>query len=197
MASVQVTGLQLNIKEKFANGKTYDGHKLTYQPQPYQGKTKDPVEKFLFGNSDIGKQLVAAGIQAGDWVEITFEKNGKYSNPVAIAKASAPAPSAVSPNRSPVSSGGGDYQRDDSPDKAARIARAVALDKAQSLIAILAANGGYTAANLKKREYVVEEVLRTARELLPFLNGTETVDGVVGEEVPFDGGVKQDDYEDN
>lgn len=180
----QILGIQLNIKEKFANGKTYDGHKLTYKPEPYAGKEKDPVEKFVFGNSDFAKYVQKA--QVGDWVEIVFEKNGKYSNPVSMSTIAPP----VEGERPTRASGSSQNTTTDE-----RIARAVALKEASVLVGTLVGQGAYTAANLKKREYMVEQIIQTAREFLPFLQDNESLEAVVG--MPVAGqAVNQDNFED-
>jgi len=184
----QITAIELNVQEKFANGKSYKGHRFTYQPEPFKGKAKPPVTKFLFGNSDPAKDLL--NIQVGDWAQIDFSSNGEFKNISKITKIDAP-PSSTDQG---TADQGTKYQP--KSDNSEAIARAVALKEASSIVIGLAQTGNaYSAANLKKREFIIEEILQTARELLPFLKNTETVSGIENQDVDAVD-VEQEEYGD-
>lgn len=182
-----ITNLKLNTSQTFGNGKTYDGHLVTYQPPPWKGQAKDPVEKFIFKNADVAADILKLSV--GDRVDIQFETNGKFKNPVSFKPATSTVPQEKAPQKYQATSSGGG-ERDDA------ISRAVAIKEASTIVGSLIAGGGYTAANVKKREFIVQEVVQTARELLPFLKNEESLDGVVGDEPPYDPDLPQDDYND-
>lgn len=167
----QITGIEHNIQETLG-GKQYTGHAVTYKPEPYQGREKEPVRRFIFGNqTDLISQLNA--VQVGDWVDLGFVQKGKYQNLDSIMKASGPAPSPAPSSPQPYTGGGGINKSDE-------IARAVALKAAVDIMTARAANGGLSAANLKKPDAINIELVQHARAVLPFLKGEDNCDVVDG-----------------
>jgi hypothetical protein len=142
-------------------GKDYSGHNFTYTPPPYNGQVKDPVTRFVFGNGDFAKQL--KGIEVGDYVELTFD-NSKFKNPESIKKIS--------------TSYNGDARQES-------IVRQSALKQAINLMDILKGTGAYTAANLKKKDYVVQQVVEIAQAFEPYLFAQIDVEEVESVDVPW------------
>ena len=165
----------INTTTKTFNNRNFDGMEVTYQPEPYQGKEKPPVTRFIFGNSEAIPSLKTCN--PGDWVNIEFTevlKNGRtFKNPVSFTKTTAPVGN--TPNQ-PVS-GSTSYQSS-SDARQESIEKQCCLKEAVNLVAALAANGGYTAANVKKREFMTEEVKEIAKEFYSFLSGSDEVDEV-------------------
>jgi len=176
----QIIGIELDITEVLG-GKSYQGHAVTYQGEPYQGRAKDPVRRFIFGNQADLVQAIKA-VQVGDWVELGFVENGKYKNlntMVKVGGGGAPAPKQA-PGKAAAPAA--PYH----DDKADSIARAVALKAGVDLVAAAAANGGMTAANMKKQEYLSACVVENAYRLLPFLLNKEEEDKVDGGPLPWE-----------
>jgi len=162
---------------KILGGNEYKVHLVTYQGPPYQGKVKDPVTRHIFTNSDVAKEVV--GLAPGMLVEVEFDDT-KYKNPIHFTVMSNSQPTATEEPLPWEDKGAAKPRKGgfSSPSTDERIARAVALKEAAVSVGNLMNNGGYTAANLKKREFIIEQIIQTAREFLPFLKDTETLDMV-------------------
>lgn len=107
----------------------YKGFEFTYQGEPFKGQEKDPVTRFVFGNQDFVGTLKDCA--KGDWLELSFEKKGQYTNLVAVAKIQAPSGASL-----PAKEFKG---RQDDPETQLRIARSVALKAAVDFVGGLAA----------------------------------------------------------
>ena len=197
--------LEINLN---ATKGSYKGLEITYKGEPYDGREKKPTTRFVFDNMPV-YGVILDTVTVGDWCDLDFvpAKNPKYTDlvgivPVAKPQNTAPVlpsntkdegtPVAKSPHHVVASMNWNEKQTVYADLEAGRqvsISRAVALSHATTLVSALAANAGYTAGNLKKREFMAEEVLTTAKRFYDYLNGDdeETVDasGVI-EEPPFD-----------
>ena len=203
--------LEINLN---ASKGSYKGLEITYKGEPYDGREKKPTTRFVFDNMPV-YGVILDTVTVGDWCDLDFvpAKNPKYTDLVGIVPVAKPqntAPVLPSNIKDPA---GQDSQEvagypskhhvvasmnwnekqtvyaDLEAGRQVSISRAVALSHATTLVSALAANAGYTAGNLKKREFMAEEVLTTAKRFYDYLNGDdeETVDasGVI-EEPPFD-----------
>jgi hypothetical protein len=182
----QILNIELNATKEGAGGKSYSGLAVTYQPPEYKGKVKDPSTRFMFGNSDVVKQFKSSGLEVGDWADIKFDES-KWKNPESFTKTGAPAQDGGGANAAPKPKNVStnitvDQSVWDAKDK--RIARAVAIKEATQLVALMAGNGGYTTTNIKKREFLVEEMLATAKALEPYLTLAETPEEVMKDLYP-------------
>lgn len=188
----QILNIDMNATKEGAGGKVYKGVAVTYQPPPYKDQVKDPTTRFLFGNSDVVKQFKASGLVVGDWAEITFDTS-KWKNPESFVKSNPPQEQAPA-RQAQQSQGNANNSQQES------IARAVATKEAVNIVHAIMVAGGYTQANVKKREYIVEEVLATARKLEPFLMFQDEDDESVYKDLYGDGegedDLPQEDYDD-
>lgn len=183
----QILKIENNAVKEGRGGKNYKGVAVTYQPPPYKGQQKDPTTRFLFDKSDIVKQFKASGLKEGDWAEIKFD-DSKWKNPESFTPSSAPNATTGASVRQNVTSNISSDQTQ------VRIARAVAIKEAMGVMKFMADNNGYTATNLKKHEFVIEELLKTARALEPYLTLTDKVEEV--EDDDFEGeDFEQEDFE--
>lgn len=177
----------INTTTKTFNNRKFDGVEVTYQPEPYQGKEKPPTTRFIFGNSEAIPSLKNCNV--GDWVNIEFtdvQKNGRvFKNPVSFTKTSAPVGNA------PASGGGSNADA-----RQESIEKQCCLKEAVNLVSALVANGGYTAANVKKREFMTEEIKEIAKEFYAFLSGSDEVDEVDFNQNDTDNDFDQDTYND-
>lgn len=183
----QILKIDNNASKEGRGGKSYKGVAVTYQPPPYKDQQKDPTTRFLFKDSDIVKQFKASGLREGDWAEIKFD-DSKWKNPESFAPAPAPNTTSNSAVRKNVTSNISNDQTQ------MRIARAVAIKEALGVMKFMAENKGYTATSLKEHDFVIAELLKTARALEPYLTLTDEPDEV--EDDIFEGDdFEQEDFE--
>lgn len=154
-----------NVTKPKNGGGTYSCTEFTYQPDPYKGQPKDPVTRGVFTNAPCHADILA--LKAGDRVELTFVRNGRFQNLDAVTKiaGSAPAPAASSGSGGGGWSGGG---RRDDPETTQRIARAVALKAAVDFVGVMVTNGVYTKTSAKP-DNLENEVDRLARDFEGYL----------------------------
>jgi hypothetical protein len=179
----QILNIEFNIDKEFAGGKTYSGFAVTYQPPEYKGQQKEPTTRFMFSGSDIEKQFKGSGIEIGDWADIKFDDT-KWKNPESFTKTGAPNQGAA-PKPKNVSANIPDKVDQsvwDAKDK--KIGRATATKRASELVAMMVANGGYTVANLKKREFLTQEILAAARDFEPYLTLNDVEEEVMKDLYP-------------
>jgi hypothetical protein len=138
-------------------GKPYTVHVFKYQGDPYQGQQKDPTTRDVFASADVGKQL--RNYSVGQRVNLTFEKNGQFSNLVGIAAESGAAPAPQQATGSPQAAPKQSYRESDT---STRIARAVAIKAAVDIM------GNMAAADFKKADPVA-----MAKTYEPYLTMTE------------------------
>ncbi len=163
----QLLEVNLNAKKTAGSGRELTGVSLKYQPEPYQGQTKPPVDRFVFTNNPIVPALKGGEVKVGDWVEITFDKS-QYKNPESIAKSTPPTPDKPAGQKK---SGGGGYN-----DEATqmRISRSVAFKGATELIA-----AGYgESKKTSKNEVLAEEVIALAKTFEAYLNMQEVDEAI-------------------
>lgn len=176
---VQVISTNLNATKVTNAGKTLTGLSITYQGEPYKGKVKDPVERFVFTDSPIAEGIESA--EPGDWFDISFDTT-QWKNPVSMVKTSAPkTQEAATPNEG---TKGVDW---DLKDK--KISRAVAFKGAVEMVtALLATGDAFPKASHKKPDFFVEQIQSMAKKFEPFLNIEEDVtvpENPEAAEVPF------------
>ena len=187
----QITALNLNATKRSAAGKTLTGVEVSYQGRPYKGVAKEPTTRFLFSDNAVAKALDSFKI--GDWVEIEFDTD-KFKTPKSIRKHiegeavvdKLPYPSTPS---SPRSFGA----QDEGTQK--RIARAVAIKEATTLIVEMAKQGAFTAAKTKSYEFLSQQVLEVAKIYEPYLACTEQPDAVINPETVLND-IEQDGFDD-
>lgn len=154
----------------------WDGLWFEYQGEPYNGKRKEPTKRFVFGNDPLSKTI--AGLKVGEWVDLTFVKDGKFSNLTGVEKISAPTPQAAPQQQS--SGGGGSYRRDDA-EVQRRISRSAALKEGVQIALA-------TSKKTDDAQVLVERAKEITRDLERFLNFEE-------EEADLEKGVKDVDFE--
>jgi hypothetical protein len=188
----------LGITEGKMKGQ-YPGYYMKYQSnETYMGKAKDPTDRFVFANSEVAP--VVKTLTAGDIVELTFVKNGKFSDLTGITKvgvapkasdptkdvggigaSGAPAKGSSSGGSSGGGSGGSWENRNDEPTQL-RIARAVAVKSATDVVVALLHTGGFPKTKVKG-ELLGEEIKLIAKSLEGYLTLSEDVAELVGEGV--------------
>jgi hypothetical protein len=201
----QVLEIEMNAKRG-----NYDGLNVTYKGMPFDGREKKPTTRFIFSNDPMYK-FIQDEVNVGEWYDMEFKtaKNPKYTDlvsmsgvttpqdtkpPVLPSNTTAKGQAELSPSKYHVvaSMNWNEKQTvyaDLEAERQASISRSVALDKATAVVSAMVAGGGYSAANIKKRDYLVEEVLATASRFFDYLSGVEE-DGVdtsgLTEEPPFE-----------
>lgn len=182
----QVTAVTPNVKKG-----QYNGLEITYQGLPFEGRTKKPTTRFIFDNDPLFR-FIQDEVEVGQWYELEFvpAKNPKFKNLSSITAVAVPKEEPMLPSNT----GKASASKKESPyhvvasmnwnekqtvyadleaARQANINRSVSLDHATKLIGTLVANGAYTAANVKKREYMIEETLATAKKFYAYLAGVE------------------------
>jgi hypothetical protein len=152
----------------------YEYMDFTYQGEPYQGKAKDPTTRKVFANLPIHDEILE--FRAGDTVDLTFEKNGKYSNLVGIRAAgrqastggggSTSAQSADSSTSAPTSSYKSNY-----PSFEERVALDKMKDASIQRQVALKAAVDLELGDKAKGKAELENILRNAKEFAEFLRG--------------------------
>jgi len=145
----------------------YDGYKLTYQPEPYQGKAKPESSKFIFMNSDLSG--VVGSLTAGQWVELKFVKNdrGYYDledvSPTTEGTYSAPA----APQPGQAMSIGNPSNKD------AVITRAVAFKASTEIVVGLMNRENSPIKKTATKEFIAEQVMELTPQFEDFLSFKE------------------------
>lgn len=178
-----IVGINYGVKMKGQ----WDGLEVIYQGEPYQGQQKDPVTRFVFKNSDVYKQIV--DLEIGDKINLTFEKNGKFSNLVAcekIGQGGVPTQGRATPSSKQDFSA----QSSSGASKDVIITRAVAFKGAVELVCAGLARDKFYKAGMKM-DLVKDEVKEVAKSFEDFLSLMEkeeeaVVQEVSGEENPFE-----------
>lgn len=154
----------INFRETTKNG--YKGYEYTVKPEPYKGQEKPETTRFVLGNSPIVPML--QGMVAGDIVKIEFDDT-RWKNPIAMTKlAKQEAPKEARINSNTTAPTQKTYGNND-PETQLRIARSVAIKEACNLVIALA-DKSYTAANLKKIDFMASECLRIASMFETYVN---------------------------
>jgi hypothetical protein len=171
---VQVISTNLNATKVSKAGKTLTGLAIVYQPQPYDGRAKDPVDRFVFSDSPIAAAI--GNVEAGDWIEIMFD-NTQWKNPLSLVKTQAPAEQGAAEKYTgenmPKPSGKSSGVDWDLKDK--KIARAVAFKGAiETVAALIGTEGAFPKAALKKPDFFVEQVIDMSKKFEPYLNYEDT-----------------------
>jgi hypothetical protein len=154
-----ITDMTFDVTKTSAKtGNDYTVHIVSYQPPPYDGQQKAPTTRDIFSSSDVGKEL--RNFSVGQSVNLTFVKNGKFSNLTAISAAgSAQAPAPQQGTTAPQAAPKQPYRENDN---STRIARAVAIKAAVDI------KGNMAAADFKKADPVA-----MAKLYEPYLTMTE------------------------
>ena len=168
----------------------YDGYHITYQGDAFKGKEKDPTTRFVFANDRNHPELPSkvAALKAGDYVDMTFEQNGKYKNLVdvkVIGKEKKPSSSGSSSSAEP------QYNED----TALRIQRSVAVKAAIDSFNAMAAGGWKGVKATMKPEVFGDMVLNLARQYEPYLT-LSSDEAAMAAMVTEAEGMDQETYED-
>lgn len=161
----------------------YPGFNFTYQGEPYKGKQKDPVTRFVFGNDRNNPALPnkVEALKPGQKVDLTFTENSQgYKNLSEITiEHSAPAQQ---------TSGG--YQKQEEEDETpVRIARSVALKAAVDSFQALTAAGNKTIKATMKPELFFDMVIDMSRRYEAYLclqDEDEQMAGMVNSDEDFE-----------
>lgn len=127
----------------------YAGFDFSYQGEPFKGQVKEPVTRFIFSNADFLPILRDCALD--DWLELSFEKKGQYTNLVGVVKIAGPV-MAAAPAKEFKS-----YRNED-PETQLRIARSVALKASVDYCVTMPA-----------KDKTVENILSVAREFEAYL----------------------------
>ena len=150
----------ISVKKEKLQGK-WDGYMFVYKGEAFQGREKEPTERFVFGNQPIAKEV--ASLTPGMWVDLTFVKEGKHTNLTGLRVIDSPAPAAEAPKAAPGTPA--PYRRDEAEIQR-RISRSAALKEATQIAL-------HQAKATTKPEVIVEMAKEITRELERFLNFEE------------------------
>jgi len=174
---MKATVIEIDFNHKHTNGK--DCVLLVTQGDPYQGKQRDPRRHFFWQpyDSDFIDTLTDLGLRVGDRVEYTVDSS-QYKKMDHIAKIEgeqAPQQSSNTPNNAFTT-----QPFNENKDK--QIARAVAVKAGVDLVTTMMSSGvGKAIEKQMETELVVDEVLKIAEQLEPYLT-LEQVKEVAAEE---------------
>jgi hypothetical protein len=170
----QLLAVDYNAKKKSKAGKDIEGVSFKIQAVPFQGRQKEPADKFVFTNSPIVEQLKQ--FKAGDWIEIKFDET-PYKNPISVTAANPPIQAA--PKEDAPKAAGGFYPRNDTETQL-RIARSVAFKGAADLVIAMFNAGAYPKTKIKP-ELLVQDIKAISKDFEGYLNMTEDVAAIAAD----------------
>lgn len=150
-----ITELVFDVSKTSAKGNNYKVHEFSYQGPEFDGRQKPPTKRNVFTDSDVGKVLNE--YKVGDSVELTFTKNGKFSDLVAIAPAGQSGTQGTSGASKPQP-----YSPPANEDRDMKISRAVALKAASEQLA-------GTFPKTAKNTSIVKDIVGLAEGFMPYL----------------------------
>ena len=168
----------------------WDGYEFTYQGDPYQGNAKKPTTRFVFKNDTKNPAVPGAvkNLEAGQRVDLTFEKNGNFSNLVGVAVLGDSPPARASNTQAPTKS----YNKPKDDETPIRIARAVALKAAIDAQGTMVDGGAKIVKATMKENVFGDQSLALAKQFEKYLSlddSEESLNAVldsVDNEIPFD-----------